>query len=220
MKTLVESLFGDNITNNVNATTVEDAEKVVVAELEHALKMKCLNVATSSQSEQSVIWKKDKWTLAMYPMSADRQQVSTNIYLQYNLDWPIHIKPGKEVETSTFSIKFIIRISPWRNNQVILKEIGAEVFSGVDYESGTQILDTSISHYTRLKDVIFNTSTQDIVKFLGECFAKFKFDVEKEAFNEVFRHLYAKQITKGQTRRKHDDLAAQELSRVFNTIVK
>jgi len=218
MKTLVESLFGDNITNNVNVTTVEDAEKVVVTELEHALKMKCLNVATSSTVEQSVIWRKGKWTLAIYPMSAG--YVSTNIYLQYNLDWPIHIKPGKEVETSTFSIRFLIRISPWRDNQVILKEIGSEVYEGFNYESATAILDTSIPHHTRLKDVIFNTNTQDIVKFLGECFAKFKFDVEKEVFNEVFRHLYAKQITKGQTRRKHDNLAAHELLRVFNIIVK
>jgi len=218
MKTLVESLFGDNITNNVNVTTVEDAEKVVVAELEHALKMKCLNVATSSAAEQKVIWQKGKWTLAMYPM--DRQSITTNIYLQYNLDWPIHIKPGEEVETMSFSIKFIIRLSDWRDNQVILKEIGSEVYKDLDYESGTGILDTSIIHNTRLKDVIFNTGTQDIVKFLGECFSKFKFDVEKEVFNEVFRHLYAKQTTKGQTSRKHDNLAAHELSRVFNTIVK
>ena len=218
MKTLVESLFGDNITNNVNVTTVEDAEKVVVAELEHALKMKCLNVAISSTVEQSVMWKKGKWTLAMYPMSAGA--VSTNIYLQYNLDWPNRIKPGEDVETSTFSIRFLIRISQWRDNQVILKEIGSEVYEGFNYESGTQILDTSISHHTRLKDVIFNTNTLGIVKFLGECFAKFKFDVEKEVFNEVFRHLYAKQTTKGQTRRKHDDLAAHELSRIINTIVK
>ena len=220
MKTLVESLFGDNITNNVNATTIEDAEKVVVAELEHALKMKCLNVATSSTVEQSVIWKKDKWTLAIYPMSADHLNVSTIIYLQYNLDWPTRIKPGEEVETSRFSIRILMRISPWRNNQVILKEIGSEVYKDLDYESGTGILDTSISHHTRLKDIIFNTNTLGIVKFLGECFSKFKICVENDVFDEVFRHLYAKQTTKGQTSRKHDNLAAHELSRIFNTIVK
>lgn len=220
MKTLVESLFGDNITNNVNATTVEDAEKVVVAELEHALKMKCLNVATSSQSEQGVIWKKGKWTLAIYPMSADSLNVSTIIYLQYNLDWPIHIKPGESVETIPISIRFYMRISNWRENQVILKEIGAEVYKGFDYESGTGILDTSILHHTRLKDVIFNTNTLGIVKFLGECFVKFEFDVEKEVFNEVFRYLYCKHIYKGQTSRKYDNLAAHELSRIIDTIVK
>jgi hypothetical protein len=226
MKTLVESIFGDNVTNNPNVTTVQDAEKVVVDTLERCLKMKCLDIAESSQFfpqlKQSMIWKNGKWALAMCPMDEDSQNVSTNIYLQYNLDWPRYIKPEEKtkIETSNFSIRILIRISPWRNDQIILKEIGVEVYEGFGYESGTEILDTSISHHTRLKDIIFNTNTLGIVKFLGECFLKFKMYVENDVFNEVFRHLYAKQTTKGQTSRKHDNLAAQELSRVFNTIVK
>jgi hypothetical protein len=223
MKTLQESLFGDNITNGVNVTTISAAEQVVIAGLENALKMKYVDVNSIQQSSflNKKLWAARNWTLAMYSDSKNKESDTTNIYLQYNLDWPplVYLKPGKEVETMTLTIRFIIRIGVY-DNAPRLGSVECEVIEGFDYQVGTSMLDVAIEKNTRLKNIMFESNTQGIVKFLEECFTKFKWCVDKGAFDEVFRQVYVKNISGGQVRRRSEHLAVEELSRLFNIIVK
>ena len=86
MKTLAESLFDDNVTNDINVTSIRATEQLIIDGLEDTLKMKCMNIDTAPTSEQNAIWDIGRWTLAMY--SADEYlSDTTNIYLQYNIDW-------------------------------------------------------------------------------------------------------------------------------------
>jgi hypothetical protein len=216
MKTLVESIFGNNIASDPNITDVEVAVEYVVEKLEKALKMKAINVMTDKNPEDKV-WKDGAWCLSFSP--AGYADVASIIYLQYNYNY-VADRTAEYSEAITCPIRFFVRIDEARD-EIILKDIGCEAYTDYEYQVGVDILDDAIPHDTPIKDIRFNTNTKNIVTFIINCFTDFKDLVDRGAFEKMVEDLYLKNIgNRGGKSRQLEQDAVSELHKNFRKIIK
>ena len=86
MKSLVESIFGGNISNNPNITDMQTAFDHVVNMLEKELNMKCIDGMIMSHDTVNKIWGGDnKWRLVKVYTRIKNDGLSMfTVYLQFN----------------------------------------------------------------------------------------------------------------------------------------
>lgn len=214
MKTLVESIFGDNIANNPEVTSLKTAGQLTIDSIKKAIHDKNLIVMTkdSFPAKEKDVWLRDKWVLAY--LELDKID-NVTIYLQYNKPYTLD---GYD-EEDIYSIRLIIRITQSQiDNEVIsINDIECEIFRGLEYQIASAYRFGDIEKYTGVKNRYFNMNALGITKYFGKLFSGFKKSVSEGDFNEVFKYLY---LHNHETGRHYESEASRNLNKAFNKLVK
>ena len=217
MKTLVESIFGNNVANDPNITDLRVATDYIVEKLENVLKMKAINVDTDKHPEDKV-WKSGKWAFAYAPASVSAG-LGSIIFLQYNYDY-VADTTAEYSEFMTNPIRFFVRFDDVRN-EIIFNGVGCEAYADFEYQVGVDLTSNAIPHDTPIKDISFNTNTKNIVNFIINCFVDFKNLVDGGSFDKMIENLYLKNVgRKGNKTRQLEQDAVSELHKNFRKIIK
>lgn len=214
MKTLVESIFGDNIANNPEVTSLKTAGQLTIGSIKKAIHDKNLIVMTkdSFPAKEKDVWLRDKWVLAYLELD---EIDNVTIYLQYNKPYTLD---GYD-EEDIYSIRLIIRITQSQiDNEVIsINDIECEIFRGLEYQIASAYRFGDIEKYTGVKNRYFNMNALGITKYFGKLFSGFKKGVSEGDFNEVFKYLY---LHNHETGRYYESEASRNLNKAFNKLVK
>ena len=214
MKTLVESIFGDNITNNPEVTSLKTAGQLIINSIKKTIHDKNLIVMTNDSfpTKEKDVWLRDKWILTY--VESDNIDIVT-IYLQYNKPYTLD---GYD-EEDIYSIRLIIRITQSQiyNEMISINDIDCEIFRGLDYQIASAYRFGDIEKYTGLKNRYFNKNALEITKYFGKLFSDFKKGVSEGDFNEVFKYLY---LHNHETGRHYESEASRNLNKVFNKFIK
>ena len=214
MKTLVESIFGDNIANNPEVTSLKTAGQLIINSIKKAIHDKNLIVMTNDSfpAKEKDVWLRDKWILTY--VESDNIDIVT-IYLQYNNPYTLY----GYAEEDIYSIRLAIRItqSQFDDELISINDIDCEIFRDLDYQIGSAYRFGEIEKYTGLKNRYFNKNALEITKYFGKLFSDFKNSVSEGGFNEVFKYLYLHHYGTG---RYYDREASLNLNKVFNKLVK
>ena len=164
MKTLVESIFGDNITNNPEVTSLKTAGQLIINSIKKTIHDKNLIVMTNDSfpTKEKDVWLRDKWILTY--VESDNIDIVT-IYLQYNKPYTLD---GYD-EEDIYSIRLIIRITQSQiyNEMISINDIDCEIFRGLDYQIASAYRFGDIEKYTGLKNRYFNKNALEITKYFG-----------------------------------------------------
>lgn len=219
MKTLVESIFGDNIANNPVVTSLKTAGQLTMDSIKKDIHDKNLTVTVMTKdsiiAKEKDVWKRDKWILAYLELEGFD---NVTIYLQYNKPYTL----DGYAEEDIYSIRLTIRItqSQTDNELISINDIDCEIFRDLDYldyQIGSAYKFGDIEKYTGLKNRYFNKNTLGISKYFGKLFSDFKKGVSEGDFNEVFKYLYLHNHGTGWS---YEREASQNLNKVFNKLVK
>ncbi len=213
MKTLVESIFGDNIANNPAVTSLKTAGQLTIDSIKKAVHDKNLIVIEDSfPAREKDVRLRDKWVLVYLELDNIN---NVTIYLQYNKPY---ILDGYD-EEDIYSIRLIIRITQSQidDELISINDIDCEIFRGLDYQITSAYRFRDIEKYTGLKNSYFNKNALGITKYFGKLFANFKKGVSEGDFDEVFKYLY---LHNHGTGRYYESEASRNLNKVFNKLIK
>ena len=220
MKTLVESIFGDNITSNPSITSLKAAGELAIESIEKALHER-RTIITPKTSR--IIWKtdgkKDKWFLVYVD---DIQDMADDkiIYLQCNKLYALQDKYPYDEEYDNYQIRLIVRISQSMDDEsmICVNSIICDIFKDMVFQTSSSYLNAEIGKYTGLKHRYFNEEPLDIIKYLDKLFVNFKKSVSNGEFDEVLKYLYLHNHTTSGTR--YEQEAFNILEKTFGKIVK
>lgn len=219
MKTLIESLFGDNITNNPEVTSLKIAGQLTIDSIKKAIHDKNPTVTVMTNDsiiiKEKDVWRRDKWILAYLELE-DFDNIT--IYLQYNKPYKPYTLDGYDDE-DIYSIRLKIRITQSQidNELISINYIECEIFRNLDYQIGSVYRFGDIEKYTGLKNRYFNKNAIGITKYFGKLFGDFKKSVSEGDFNEVFKYLY---LHNHGTGRHYESEASRNLNKILNKLIK
>ena len=209
MKTLVESLFGDNVKNTVNTSDLKTASDLLAQSLESKLKMDCLTINGSHKDPD--IWE-DGWYLCRVSTD-DSTEV---IYLQNTID---------VVEAyNNLTISLRMQVNLQRNDDDLYVDfLGIDVFEEFNYFIGYHVTGPqTFKQWTDLRDAHCTTNFEGILKYITNTFWTFKQLAEhgmtfEEVKKKTKEHYFCKNSRK---RRTIEDEATKELMKTVKMVIK
>lgn len=209
MKSLVESLFGDNIKSVVNTGDLKIASDTLVQNLELKLKMKCSTINGSHKDPD--IWE-DGWHLCR--VSPD--DFTEVIYLQNTID------VVEAYDNLTIGLRMQVTLQRDDDN-LYVDFLGIDVFEGFNYFIGYHVRGPqTFKQWTSLKDAYCTTNFEGILKYITNTFWTFKQLAEhgmtfEEVKKKTKEHYFCKDSRK---RHKIEDEATKELEKAVKMVIK
>lgn len=189
MKSLVESIFGDNIKNDINISELDInvACDIIVDSLENKLKIKCAD-------DSNLYLNKSLWSDGWHLIKTEFDLLMENLTIRY----------CENYKGLFISFDLVIQFSrSRRDNPIYVYDIDVSIRENYKDFVSTGIRGwMTIERYTKLKDASFNSNFKGIIKYVTDSFSEFKNLVDNDkAFETLkekcYEHYYAKRTEKG-----------------------
>lgn len=191
MKSLVESIFGDNIKSDINISELDInvACGIIVNSLENKLKIKC-------DDDTGLYLNKSLWTDGWHLIKTEFDLSTENLTIRF----------CENYKGVLISFDLVIQFSKSISRQdspIYVFDIDVSVRENYKNFISTGIRGwVTIERYTKLKDASFNSNFKGITKYVTDSFFEFKNLVDNDkAFETLkekcYEHYYAKRKEKG-----------------------